>query len=164
MSDLLGAFPVDGAVTYLTDNPRECRRLMRGPKAPVRTWFHGTTERVARLACVQGLVPGCWLREGGECCVHGYYSLDAFLERRKHLWIVEVRGPVLAGDLKAWWVPPSYVRGIWRFDSFISREEVAAMHVDALVEPRTGCGCGLSSECAEQQSTWRSTWPASSSA
>ena len=164
MRDALGSFPAAGAVTYLTDDLQECRRLMLGPKAPTRTWFHGTTERVARLACVQGLVPGCWLREGGECCVHGYDSLDAFLERRKHLWIVEVCGPALAGDLKAWWVPRSFVRGIWRLDSFISREEVAAMHADALVRPDPGCGCGLSGECAEQQSTWWNTWRASSRA
>ena len=164
MRNTLGGFPAAGPVTYLTDDSAECRRLMLCAKAPIRTWFHGTTECVARLACIQGLVPGCWLREGGECGVLGYDSLEAFLERRKHLWIVEVRGPALAGDLKAWWVPRSYVRGIWRLDSFISREEVAAMHVDTLVEPATGCGCGLSSECAEQQSTWRSTWPASSRA
>ena len=54
----------------------------------------------------------------------GYDTLDDFLERRRHLWVLEIVGPALNGDLKAWWVPPHYIRGVWRLDSFTPREEI----------------------------------------
>jgi len=155
----LGSFPAVGPVTYLTDDPFECQRLMGGPLPSVCTWFHGTSERAAGLACVQGIAPGCWIGAGGECCgVLGYDSPDDFLQRRGHLWIVEIAGPALGGDLKAWWVPPSNVRGVWRLDSFSPRNEVAATSREPLTEPRVGCACPLSDICSQQQAFWRSTW------
>jgi len=154
-----GSFPNAGPVTYLTDDPQECLVLLAGHSPPARTWFHGTTERVACLACVQGLAPGCWTGAGGECCgVLGYDSRAAFLERRAHLWIVEIYGPAVDTDVKAWWVPPSCVRGIWRREVFLPAGEVAAVCDELFSEPRTGCPCGLSAVCSSQQALWRSTW------
>jgi len=40
----LGAFPIAGPITYLTDDAEECRRLMAGPYPERRIWYHGTTE------------------------------------------------------------------------------------------------------------------------
>jgi hypothetical protein len=34
----------------------------------------------------------------------GYDALADFLERRRHLWLVEIVGLALEGDLKTWWV------------------------------------------------------------
>jgi hypothetical protein len=158
-AEYLGSFPAVGPVTYLTDEPAGCRRLMKGPFPSVRTWFHGTSERVARLACVQGIAPGRWLGTGGErCAVLGYDSLDEFLERRGHLWIVEICGPALAGDLKAWWVPCSSVRGVWRLESFYPRAAIATSCSEPLTFPRSGCACALADICLEQQTLWRRTW------
>lgn len=159
MADTLGSFSVVGPVTYLTDDPSACRALLRGPSPAVRTWFHGTTEHAARLACVQGIAPGCWIGDGSGCCaVMGYDSLDDFLDRRRHLWIVEIVGPALNGDLKAWWVPSHDIRGVWRIDSFVPREEVVRTFNEPLAECRPGCACGLSDICQEQQRLWRSGW------
>ena len=155
----LGSFPSAGPVTYLSDDPDECRRMMAGPYPHPRTWYHGTTERIARLACVQGIAPGCWLGTGGKCCgVLGYDALGEFLLRRQHLWILEIAGPALDGDIKAWWVPYSDVRGVWHLDHFVSRAEFARANHGALTMPKGGCECGLSEICAEQQVLWRKTW------
>ena len=51
----LGAYPIAGPVPYLTDDPLECRRLLEGQMPATRTWFHGTSETIAQLACVQGI-------------------------------------------------------------------------------------------------------------
>lgn len=154
-----GAFPICGAVTYLSEDPAECRRLMNGPFPPPQVWYHGTSEDVARMACVQGLIPGCWISAEGHCCgVLGYDSLDDFLGRRQHLWIIEVEGPALKGDIKAWWVPHNNIRGVWHHDSFTPRTEFPAPMQEALTEPHRGCRCGLSELCSEQQTLWRATW------
>jgi hypothetical protein len=159
MSDIRGSFPVSGPITYLTDDPDECKRLMRGVFAPPTTWFHGTTERVARLACRQGLVPGCWIAADGGCCgVLGLDSLEAFLERRAHLWILEVVSPAIESDIKALWVAPKAIRGAWHRDLFYARDELAAASPDAPTEPVEGCQCPLATICAEQQAIWRTTW------
>jgi hypothetical protein len=159
MSNTLGSFPVAGPVTYLTDDPIECQRLMKGPFPSVRAWFHGTSRRAASVACIQGLAPGCWIGAGDKCCgVLGYDSPNDFLQRRGHLWIVEIAGPALDGDLKAWWVPPSRVRGVWHLDSFSPRNEFAATSREPLTEPSQGCACPLSGICLQQQTLWRSTW------
>jgi hypothetical protein len=153
-----GSFPVAGPVTYLTDDPLECQRLMAGPPPPLSTWFHGTTERAARLSCVQGIAPGCWIGTGGQCCgVLGYGSLSGLLEDRSYSSIVEVVSPALAGDLKAWWVPPTQVRGVWRLGIFLPRKQVAAACREPLSEPIGGCACPLSALCCRQQELWRST-------
>ena len=155
----LGAFPMAGPVTYLTDDPEECRRIMAGPYPERRIWYHGTTERVARLACIQGIAPGCWIGTGGECCgILGYNSLHQFLRRRGHLWIIEIEGRALDGDVKAWWVPYSDVRGVWHLDRFVPRPEVVRGNHEPTTQPRVGCDCGLSEICSEQQELWRRTW------
>jgi hypothetical protein len=154
----LGSFPSVGPVTYLTEDAVECLRLMNGPGPPVRTWFHGTTERVARLACVYGIVPGCWIGTGGQCCgVLGYYSLNEFLSRRNHLWIIEIVGPALDGDVKAWWVPRHYIRGVWHGETFVPRELMAEQCQDTAFELRAACNCNLKEICAEQQAIWQAT-------
>src|SRR6266508_2777231 len=82
MDNALGTFPLTGPVTYLTDDARECRTLLQGARPPSRTWFHGTIEQLARIVCVQGIVPGCWLRDGsGACGVMGYDAPADFLQR-----------------------------------------------------------------------------------
>jgi len=87
----LGSFPSVGPVTYLTEKSVECRRLLKGPFPSAQAWFHGTTERAAHLACVQGIAPGCWIGAASECCgVLGHDSLRDFLQKREHLWIVEI--------------------------------------------------------------------------
>jgi len=155
----LGSFPTVGPVTYLIEEPAECRRLLKGPFPSARAWFHGTTERAAHLACVQGIAPGCWIGAGSECCaVLGHNSLRDFLQKREHLWIVEIFGPALDGDVKAWWVPPSDIRGVWRLDSFCPRDQIAALVREPLTQPRPGCACPLSKICLQQQTLWRGTW------
>jgi len=155
----LGSFPDVGPVTYLTDDPIECQRLMEGPPPSIRKWFHGTDERAARLACVQGIVPGCWIHAGGRCCgILGYDSLDEFLSRRNHLWIVEILGPARGGDVKAWWVPQSYIQGVWHGESFIPRESMAAQSCESPTALHSGCSCNLTEMCAQQQAIWRATW------
>lgn len=159
MTDALGSFPTVGPVIYLTDDPGECRALLQGRPATVRTWFHATTERIARVACVQGLVPGCWVGNGDGCCgIMGYDALADFLERRRHLWFVEIIGPALEGDLKTWWVPAHDIRGVWRVDSFVPREDIVQTLNEPLTECRNGCGCPLSDVCLEQQALWHTTW------
>ena len=160
MIDRHGCFPVVGPVTYLTDDPVECLRLVKlgGTGAP-KTWFHGTSERVARLACRQGIAPGCWIGAGGQCCgVLGLESLDSFLERRRHLWIIEIVSPAIDGDVKAWWVPPSSIRGVWQMDRFYPRDEIASACAEPLTAPIHGCECPLSALCIQQQVVWRTTW------
>ena len=159
MADKHGSFPVAGPVTYMTDDPVECRRLMDDTLARFKTWFHGTSEHAARLSCVQGIAPGCWIGTGGECCgVLGHDSLDCFLERRRHLWILEIVSPAIDGDVKAWWVPSSCIRGVWHLEQFYWRDDVAATCVGPLSEPIDGCGCPLSPICIQQQALWRRTW------
>ena len=159
MASPLGSFPITGPTIYLTDDPLQCSRLMEGPRPSESTWFHGTNERAARLSCVQGIAPGCWIRAGGECCgVMGFDSLDSFLGRKEHLWIVEVVGPAISGDLKAWWVPPTDVVGIWHLGTLSKRQEIAATCSEQLAEPMEGCSCPLSDICFKQQDLWRSTW------
>lgn len=154
-----GAFPTSGPVTYLTDDLTECHRMMTGPHPSVRVWYHGTSEEVARLACVQGIAPGCWTGRGGECCgVTGYNSLEDFLLRAPHLWIIEIESPALEGEIKAWWVPHHNIRGVWHLNSFKPRAEFASSIQAPLTEARSGCHCGLSAICSEQQVLWRSTW------
>jgi hypothetical protein len=155
----LGSFPIVGPVTYLTDDPIECQRLMEGPLPAIRKWFHGTSERVARLACIQGIVPGGWIQAGGQCCgILGYDSLNEFLDRRNHLWIIEIFGPALDGDVKAWWVPPSSIQGVWHGETFIPRELMAAQHDEVAAEFRCGCNCNLKEICVQQRAVWQATW------
>lgn len=155
----LGSFPIIGPVTYLTDDPLECQHLMEGPFPSIRKWFHGTSETVARLACVQGIVPGCWIQAGGRCCgVLGYDSLDEFLSRRSHMWIIEIFGPALDGDVKAWWVPPRYIQGVWHGDTFIPRELMATQCRELATKLRCECNCKLKEICAQQQAMWQDTW------
>ena len=159
MDNALGTFPLTGPVTYLTDDARECRTLLQGARPPSRTWFHGTIEQIARIVCVQGIVPGCWLRDGsGACGVMGYDAPADFLQRRRHLWVIEIVGPALEGDLKTWWVPVQDIRGVWRMDSFVPREEIQRTFRGPLVDCRLGCACGLSEICVEQQALWKGTW------
>ena len=159
MHRTLGAYPIAGPVPHLTDDPLECRRLLEGQTPATRTWFHGTSENIAQLACVQGIAPGCWIGDGsGSCSVMGYDEQSDFLGRRGHLWIVEIVGPALDGDLKAWWVPPHDVRGVWHVDSFLPRDEITGAFRGRLSEPRMGCGCPLSDICHQQQALWRGTW------
>lgn len=155
----LGSFPSVGPVTYLTDDAAECLRLMDGPVPPIRTWFHGTTENIARLACVRGIVPGCWINSGGECCgVLGYDTLEQFLSKRDYLWIIEILGPALEGDVKAWWVPARYIQGVWHRDTFISREAIAPRACEMPSTPYEGCRCNLNELCARQRVLWQNTW------
>ena len=159
MADEFGCFPITGPVTYQTDDPSECQRLLEGAHAPIKTWFHGTSEEAARLSCVQGIAPGCWLGTGGECCgVLGLDSLDSFLQRRRYLWVIEIVSPAIDSDVKAWWVPPGYIRGIWHLERFYSRDEIAASYVGPLSMPMDGCRCPLSPICLQQQALWRRTW------
>jgi hypothetical protein len=90
--------------------------------------------------------------------VLGLDSLEAFLQRRRHLWILEVESPALDGDIKAWWVPPKAIRGAWRRDRFYSRNELAPITADAGMESVAGCDCPLSPICRQQQAVWRDTW------
>jgi len=160
MANGQGSFPEAGPVTYLTDDLAECRRLLLGPLPRVKRWFHGTTERAARLACFQGIVPGCWIGAGGQSCgVLGHDSLHDFLDRRRYQWIIEAVGPALNEDLKAWWVPPGDIRGVWRLGTFYLRSAIAATHGKSVSTTKSGCACGLSELCAEQQRLWRATWP-----
>lgn len=148
-----GSFSERGPAPYLTDDPDECRALLEGPLRPKSTWFHGTTETVARIACSVGLVPGCWLG-AGRCAVMGYSSRDEFLLRAGHLWIVEVETRALEGDVKAWWVPPEAIVGVWSHDVFFSKDELLLnpAPVPPLVD---GCACGLSDVCRQEQKAWR---------
>jgi hypothetical protein len=83
--------------------------------------------------------------------------LEEFLSRRNHLWIVEILGPALDGDVKAWWVPPRYIQGVWRGETFIPRESMAEQCRESVSELRAVCNCNLREICAEQQVIWQAT-------
>lgn len=150
-----GSFSERGPATYLTEDPDECMELLDAPLPPRSTWFHGTSEAVARRACSVGLLPGCWLEEGC-CAVLGYSSREEFLLRLEHLWIVEVEGRALEGDVKAWWVPRQAIVGAWFRDAFYSKADLAEATV-AEIPLVDGCGCGLTGICRWQQAAWRRT-------
>lgn len=152
----LGVLPAEGPLPYLPENERPVRERFAGelPTA-VRTWWHVTWEPMPALAARQGLIPSCW--RGGDCCV--VFGHDERFESSpaKGDVVIEVRSRALSGQLKALWVPWWCIVGAWRGEQFISAERLREEPAE-LVDPTTGCGCGLSAYMHEQQALWRASW------
>lgn len=150
----LGSFPMRGPVTYLHLSPEEVDDAFRGPRPPIRRWFHATRAEFIGSICVQGILPSCW--SGGDTCgVCGYDKLTQ-LPAELGQWALEVESPALPGDLKAWWVPSTAIRGAWCDGLFYPAD---ALRIDArpLLTP-TGCPCEMSAMTDDQIAIWRTTW------
>ena len=153
-----GAFPRAGPITYLDVSLTDVQHALDGPFPEVSTWYHATYEnRIGRIIR-QGLIPACW-RGGDTCCMFGY---DTKLEAElRSPFIIEVTSPALIGELKAWWVPPTKIDGVWLSDRFLSRDQARAefaLRTPQLRDVPGGCACELSDLCSEQITCWRRTW------
>jgi hypothetical protein len=154
--DRLGVLPLVGPVPYLTAVEEEARRLLVAPQpATNSTWWHATSVEVARIATRYGLVPSCW--RGGDCCVV-FGSADAEdVKPSRGEALIEVVSRAIPGQLRAWWVPHTRVRGAWIADEFVTAEQLRIPPV-RLVDDVRPCQCSLSAVVAEQQQQWRRTW------
>lgn len=148
-----GAFPLEGPLTYMFLSPSEvAEHLAGGAFSPRRVWLHATSVEAARAIARQGIVPSCWV--GGDSCgVFGYDSAEEIPMYRRQAWLVEVESAALAGQIKAWWVPPSAIRGAWHDGAFVTAAELRAEDAP-LLEP-VGCACELSAITSEQIACWR---------
>jgi len=148
-----GSFPLEDPVVYTTDSPRAARRSLEGRLPGFSRWFHATSERNAVQAIFYGLIPSCW--HGGDCCaVCGHDALED-VHRHHGSWILEVESPALSGQLKAWWVPASNIKGVWRHGAFESAECIRERTVKPkrLVDARP-CICPLRMLVVEQILAW----------
>jgi len=148
-----GSFSSVGLVVYLTDDAERARRLLAGPSARYRRWFHATTPEAAVSALQYGLVPSCWL--GGDCCAVCGHDSRSDVHSHQGEAILLVEGAALPGQLKAWWVPASAIVGVFTDDGFSTRAEVLARAPAPALSKCRPCRCGLSDLCAEQISRWR---------
>lgn len=155
--DLTGAFPLVGPLTYMPLDMDSVRAALDGPYPESRTWYHATWEPALGAILRVGLIPSCWWG-GDSCCVFGYDRPEELPEGRRSGWTLEVSSRALTGQLRAWWVPPSGVRGAWHEGLFWSRSELRAQFPDPAPVTREGCYCELSELVSEQQRLWRSTW------
>lgn len=149
-----GSFPALGPITYLHLMPTEVDEALRSARPPVSRWFHATRAEFVGSICLQGVLPSCW--SGGDTCgVCGYDTL-AQVPAELGQWAIEVESAALPGELKAWWVPPTAVRGAWVDGLFYPAEE---LRVDAkpLLQP-VACSCELASHTQAQISLWRSLY------
>jgi hypothetical protein len=158
-SDRAGAFPTLGPLPYLHLSPRAVGAALAGDYPPARRWYHGTTEAAAMSALAQGLLPGCWVGSG-DCCVFGYDAREEIPAQRNEC-VLEIYSRALPGQLKAWWVPPQAIVGIWHDRKFA---EAAAL-LDAAtpsLAPRGAYTCELAELVAEQVALWREAVAAAS--
>jgi hypothetical protein len=149
-----GAFPLAGPLTYLRVPLAEIRDCLQSAEfAPVSIWFHATSEHAARAAAAEGLIPSCWCG-GDSCCVFGHSSFDEMPRWRRQDWVVEIESRALPGQLRAWWVPPQAIRGVWHDGQFFGRDELEARSgVAELVSE--SCPCDLHGLTSEQIARWR---------
>jgi hypothetical protein len=153
-SDFPGAFPALGPVTYLPMAEDEVAAALVTPAPEERTWFHATNEDAARAACRQGLIPSCWVG-GDSCCVFGYERCGDIPAYRGE-WVLEIRSHALSSQLKAWWVPATTIRRVWKNGEPLSPATLAALAVQ-LASPK-GCDCELAGQTRVQIERWRRTW------
>jgi hypothetical protein len=155
-----GTFPLTGPVTYLTDDPNAARALLDHGEFPEpTTWWHVTDLGSLSSVLVIGLVPGCW-RGGDTCAVFGIDALADVPRWRRHDPIVEIRSAALPGQVKAWWVPPTAIRGVWRSGTFIPAHQLSDAY-PLQIPPSDitdGCPCRLTRLSRDQQTAWRATW------
>jgi len=149
-----GSFPLAGPVPYLTDDEEEARAALMGPRPTMRKWFHATDERAASIAVRQGLTPSCW--RGSDCCAVCGHADRANVHLHQGPWVLEIVSPCLEGEIKAWWVPPSSIRGGWRDGEFVPAAEIRrhtfAARSNDHVRP---CNCGLSHLVDAEIAAWR---------
>jgi hypothetical protein len=150
-SDRAGAFPTLGPLPYLHLTPQGVAAALEGEYPPRRRWYHGTTEDAAMSALGQGLLPGCWVGSG-DCCVFGYDAREAIPPQRSAC-VVEIYSRALPGQLKAWWVPPQAIVGIWRDDEFVETAALRDVATPSLA-PSGTCTCELADVVAEQVARW----------
>lgn len=146
--------PTDGILNSVGDpfmyvansSPQARGMLASGRHHSTRTWWHESTPDRIPSIVQNGLLPGCWLGSG-ECAVFG---LDHRPEPTPHAVVVEVQSPAPLGDVKAWWVPPSAIMGVWVNDGgFLRRAELMDQVPDEAKLPRRNhCRCPLSQMCA----------------
>jgi hypothetical protein len=158
-SDRAGAFPTLGPLPYLHLTPRAVAAALAGDYPPPRRWYHGTTEAAAMSALAQGLLPGCWVGSG-DCCVFGYDAREE-IPRQRSECVLEIYSPALPGQLKAWWVPPQAIIGVWREDDFAETAMLRDVRAPTLA-PIGTCGCELAELVAEQVALWREAGAAAS--
>lgn len=154
--DLLGAFPLLGPVTYMLLGIEGVRAALRGPYPERRIWYHATWESTLGSILRVGIIPSCWW--GGDgCCVFGYDRWEEIPEHRRNAWVLDVHSSALPGQLKAWWVPPSAIRGAWHDGTLHEPAELRSRHPATPLEATDGCSCELRWLVAEQQRFWRTT-------
>lgn len=146
----LGAFPSPGPITYLDLDLDEMETMLRlGPFPPLARWYHATTAEVAARAMVEGLIPSCW-RGGDSCAVFGRDSMADLPAWHEDSWLIELESNALRGQVKAWWVPPSHIRGVWH------RSKRQSIKTDRVpIDDFDGCECELAGLTRNEQSDWR---------
>lgn len=150
-----GSFPKLGPVTYLPISPAEVAQALLGACPPTTIWYHATLDSRLHQVCAAGVLPSCWWG-GDSCCVFGYDRIEDVPGVRSKGWILEVESAALAGDLKAWWVPPTAIRGAWRGGTFHRRGDLAG----APSQPPDigdGCSCDLTELVSSEKARWRQT-------
>lgn len=154
--DRLGVLPTAGPVPYLTDSELEARRLLAGAQ-PTRevVWYHATSVDVTQIAAHLGLVPSCW--HGGDCCVVFGAANAHDVKPSRGDALIEICSRAIPGQLRAWWVPRSRIRGAWIGEKFVPTARLRNPSL-AFMDDIRPCGCPLSNIVAEQQQMWRRTW------
>jgi len=148
-----GSFPRAGPVPYLLDDEAEARETLAGPRGASVRWFHATDVEAGFIAVQQGLAPSCW--RGGDCCaVCGHAGLED-VHVHQGRCVLEILSPALPGQVKAWWVPPSFIQGAWLEDVFMTADEMRAAAPPAPADNARPCNCGLSQLVEEQIGAWR---------
>lgn len=153
MSEHLGAFPIVGPVTYLKMSAAEVKAALAGPYPAKSVWFHATSDEVAVSAAHYGLIPSCWWGSD-SCCVFGCARLDDVPAYRRTAWILEIHSAALDDQLKAWWVPPTAIRGAWHQGLFHDRTDLLE-HMPRLPEINDTCYCDLAQLTSAQIVSWR---------
>lgn len=150
-----GSFPTSGPLPYLFDDEGRARDARLGQRPPNRTWFHATDERTASIAVRQGLAPSCW--RGSDCCaVCGHADRDD-VHAHQGAWVIEIHSPALEGELKAWWVPPRYVRGAWVGNEFVPADRLRSATPDPGRDTAAPCHCELATLVEQEIGAWRQT-------
>jgi hypothetical protein len=153
-----GAFPLLGPLPYLHLSLEAARAALgAGPYPSETTWFHVTYDPVLPMILRTGLVPACWWG-GDTCAIFGIDALEKVPTWRRHDWIIEIHSPALPGQVKAWWVPSSAIRGAWRHGIFYPADALPSPASARPPSLNRGCECEFASLVGEQQQRWHGSW------
>jgi hypothetical protein len=157
-SEHLGAFPKIGPVVYLDISEDSIREALEsGPYPAETTWLHATYSDRLPLIARTGLIPSCWWG-GDSCAIFGVRRRqDLGLVRRSDP-LIEVRSRALHDSAKAWWVPPSAIKGVWRGTRRLRLTTGSPSGSPVWPREPNGCSCELREIVREQQLLWRETW------